>query len=203
MRTSVIPVLRDCALAVCFLGCVGGGEIETHSNDVNATTDVDEFLSKIPKLDVPDAQDKTKIDCGDVCPNDEQDGDYFCSYTRYTETAQFEEFVAFQPNPATLWPGVVVQGDDAEQGLLTPIGVELAPVTFSVSLQNLSSRPVCSMEKPSLSAFRDARNATLRALAFSSSVAGFMPRIFCWFGQMRTHTLKSMMVPSHAPTPIG
>jgi hypothetical protein len=49
---------------------------------------------------------------------------------------------------------------------------------------------------------RDARNATRRAVAFSSSVAGFNPRIFFWLGQIRAHTLKSMIVPSHAPTPM-
>src|SRR5260221_553322 len=50
---------------------------------------------------------------------------------------------------------------------------------------------------------RDARNATRRALFFSSSVAGVKPRIFFWLGQMRTHTLKNMMRPSHAPMPMG
>jgi hypothetical protein len=50
---------------------------------------------------------------------------------------------------------------------------------------------------------REARNAMRRALAFSGSVAGTMPRIFFWFGQISTQTLNSMMVPSQAPTPIG
>ena len=50
---------------------------------------------------------------------------------------------------------------------------------------------------------REARKAVRRALSFSSSVAWTSPRIFFWFGQISTHTLNSMMVPSHAPTPIG
>lgn len=49
---------------------------------------------------------------------------------------------------------------------------------------------------------REAIKATLRALAFSSSVAGTMPNTFFWFGQMNTHTLNAMMVPNHAPIPI-
>jgi len=49
---------------------------------------------------------------------------------------------------------------------------------------------------------REAMAATLRAPAFSSSVAGTMPKIFFWFGQMNTQTLNSMMVPSQAPMPI-
>ena len=50
---------------------------------------------------------------------------------------------------------------------------------------------------------REARKATRRALAFSSSVAGTMPRIFFWLGQISTQTLNSMMRPSHPPMPIG
>ena len=50
---------------------------------------------------------------------------------------------------------------------------------------------------------REARKATRRARAFSSSEAGTSPRIFFWLGQMIAHTLKNMIVPSHAPTPMG
>jgi hypothetical protein len=49
---------------------------------------------------------------------------------------------------------------------------------------------------------REASVAVLRALAFSSSVAGVMPSTFFWFGQISTQTLNSMMVPSQAPMPI-
>src|SRR5579859_698981 len=49
---------------------------------------------------------------------------------------------------------------------------------------------------------REAMPAVLRALAFSASVAATIPRIFFWFGQIRTQTLNSMMVPSQAPVPM-
>ena len=54
-----------------------------------------------------------------------------------------------------------MRGADAQNGLLTPIGVDLAPITFSLSLENLQSSPVGEMEKPSLSAFRESINAIL------------------------------------------
>ena len=37
---------------------------------------------------------------------------------------------------------------------------------------------------------RDAINATGRALAFSSSVASTIPKIFFWFGQISTHYVE-------------
>ncbi|NUP11570.1 MAG: hypothetical protein HOW73_36455 [Polyangiaceae bacterium] len=154
-----------CLFCLSFAGCIGGSNIpggpDDDGDDTEQTDSVDQYIESIDDLDVAPAQEKTEIDCGGVCPADEQTGDFYCSYTRYTETAQFEEFVSFQPNSATLWPGVVVQGDDAENGLLTPVGVDLAPVTFSLSLENIAASPVGEMPDPSLSAFRDARNAIL------------------------------------------
>lgn len=123
---------------------------------------IDKFIDELNDLVLPDTQSKTLTDCtGDMCPKDAQEGDSFCSYKHYAETVHYDKFVAFAPNSATLWPGVVVRGADAQEGLLTPIGVKLAPMTFSVSLENIANSPVGHLEEPSLSTFRDARNAIL------------------------------------------
>ncbi len=124
---------------------------------------VDDFILGLPHLDIPPAQPKTEIECSDVCPDPEQEGGAICTYQRFTETAHFDKFVAFQPNSATLWPGTVVRGSEAENGVLAPVGVDLAPVTFSVSLENIDGSPVGSMPVPSLSAFREELNGILAA----------------------------------------
>ena len=69
----------------------------------------------------------------------------FCTYQKFTETAHLSDFVALQPNSATLWPGAVVRGDDARAGMLTPISAPLSDVTFSLSLENLAGSPVGQM----------------------------------------------------------
>ncbi|MFO0762274.1 MAG: thiol-activated cytolysin family protein [Byssovorax sp.] len=141
----------------------GSGTSSSGGENVSAGHQaIDDFVEGIPDLVLPKAQSKTEIDCMDAsCPKDGQEGDFFCHYKHYTETVHFEKFVAFQPNSATLWPGVVIRGKDAQEGLLTPLGVKLAPVVFSVSLENITNSPVGEMENPSLSAFRDARNEIL------------------------------------------
>ena len=40
---------------------------------------------------------------------------------------------------------------------------------------------------------RDARNAVRLPFAISSALASTMPSIFFWFGQINTHTLKSII----------
>src|SRR5260370_19869055 len=59
-----------------------------------------------------------------------------------------------------------------------------------------------SMGMDSKKLVREAYRATLRAAAFCSSVAGTMPKIFFWLGQISTQTLNNMMVPSQAPIPM-
>jgi thiol-activated cytolysin len=123
---------------------------------------LDAYIESIPDIVLPAVEPKTATPCQDAsCPASGQEGDTYCTYKHYSETVHYEKFVAFQPNSATLWPGLVVRGADAEEGLLTPIGVQLAPVTFSVSLENIANSPVGHMELPSLSAFRDERNNIL------------------------------------------
>lgn len=141
----------------------GSGTSSSGGENVSAGHQaIDEYVNGIPDLVLPNAQNKTEIDCMDAsCPKDGQEGDSFCHYRHFTETVHFEKFVAFQPNSATLWPGLIVRGKDAQEGLLTPLGAKLAPVVFSVSLENITNSPVGEMEDPSLSAFRDARNAIL------------------------------------------
>jgi thiol-activated cytolysin len=133
------------------------------------TQDIDDFVESLGHLEVEAVQPKTELPC-DACPPDGQEGDAHCAYRRYTETEQFDRFVAFQPNSATLWPGAVVRGSDAEAGLLTPVGVDLAPVTFSASLENIAGSPVGQMDAPSLSSFREERNRIL-----ASDVTGATP----------------------------
>lgn len=168
MRSHCLALGCLVVSSVAFAGCITSRDVSSDLKESDAeVTDVDSYVLGLPPLPVAEAQPKTEIDCGDACPSPEQDGDMFCSYTRFTETARFDQFVSFQPNSATLWPGVIVRGKDAANGVLTPIGVDLAPITFSVSLENIAGSPVGEMAEPSLSAFREAQNQIL-----SSGVTG-------------------------------
>jgi thiol-activated cytolysin len=83
-------------------------------------------------------------------------GDYLCAHRPVTETRQHEELVAFAANSEAMWPGALVRGDSVGTGLFTQIVRSRAPVTISVSLENLDGHRSAVMEKPSLSSFREA-----------------------------------------------
>jgi thiol-activated cytolysin len=159
---------RTSTLSLTIIVCAAcGAEIEGGAGDdvADERQEINSFILELPDLPVLGVEPKTPIECEDTeeCPEDGQEGDVFCTYQRYKETGNYSEFIAFQPDSAALWPGSVLQGVDAQEGFFTPVGVERAPLTFSVSLENLTSTPVGRMSRPSLSQFREERNRILAA----------------------------------------
>ncbi len=120
------------------------------------------YIFDLGHLDIDDWLPKQQTNCQFGCGHNGQEGEQWCEYVHYSETDHAADFVAFQPNSATLWPGNVVQGDDSEHGILTPIGLPRQPMTFSVSLENVDGSPSRTMENPSLSQFREHRNDILK-----------------------------------------
>lgn len=141
----------------------GDGDVDVDVDDPAERAKISEYIRELGQLDVPTPVPLTMLDCESSDPlcGEVVEGEQLCIYSRYTLTEQFDKFVAFAPNSATLWPGVVVEGADAREGALTPLPLALAPITFSLSLEGLGGSPVGKMEKPSLSEFRTARNVVL------------------------------------------
>jgi thiol-activated cytolysin len=179
LRSHAVVFFLACAAACGVTPAEGTKEPTAEPNVDQSTTPnpegkaIDDFIGGIPALAVADPQPKTEVACTTNCPEPHQDGAMYCTYRRYTETARFDRFVAFQPNSATLWPGSIVRGKDAQDGMLTPVGVKQAPVTFSFSLENITASPVGKMENPSLSAFREVRNAILANELTGATPASF------------------------------
>lgn len=124
--------------------------------------DLSDYVFGLGHLELDEWVPKTQTNCQFACNGNGQEDEQWCEYVHYSETEHAQDFIAFQPNSATLWPGNVVRGDDAQLGQLTPIGLPRAPMTFSTSLQNVNGSPARTMEEPSLSAFREHRNDILR-----------------------------------------
>jgi thiol-activated cytolysin len=161
------------ALGGCLDGAIGGAPLVAPGVE-----SIDSFVASLGHLDIADASPKDQVPCAGECPPDRQEDNQFCTYQRYAETEQLDRFVAFQPNSATLWPGVVVRGADAENGLLTPLSASRAPLTFSVSLENIDGSPVGHMESPTLSAFREERNRILANEVTGATAAALDFEIF-------------------------
>jgi len=137
--------------------------------DINAS-DIDQYVSDAGRLSVAEEQPKTEVACDLECLQPEQEGDNLCSYRKFTQTSRYDQFVALQPNSATLWPGNVVSGRGASMGMLTPLGLPLAPVTLSISLEGIRGKAGGTIADPNLFTFRQLRNEIL-----ASGVRGNTP----------------------------
>ena len=148
--------MRYLLLALALIGC-------TPAQQEMNSSEIDSYITQTGKLSVAEEEQKTEITCDMECLQPEQDGDNLCSYRKFKQTQRFDQFVALQPNSATLWPGNVVSGRGASLGLLTPLGLPLAPATISISLEGVRGKAGGTMTKPNLFTFRELRNEMLAA----------------------------------------
>lgn len=133
--------------------------------DVDHTDAIDQYIYDLGYLSVTPIAAEHAIPCDPnlmECPAPWQEGEQTCELQYYEQTEHVDTFIALQPDAPALWPGALVRGLDASQGFLSTIGLERSPATFSLSLETLNDSPVATMQTPSLSAFRDARNQILQ-----------------------------------------
>lgn len=125
---------------------------------------VDDYLLGLGHLSLAAAEPEHEIACDPMqmdCPAPWQEGELTCELQYFGQTQHFDTFIALQPDSPALWPGAIVRGPDLEEGFLAQIGLPRAPATFSLSLENLVASPAATLEAPSLSTFREARNQIL------------------------------------------
>lgn len=139
-----------------------GWDDESGGSSGIESDDLSDYVFGLGYLDLDNWVPKTQTNCDFACSANGQEQQQWCEYVHYSETEHAADFIAFQPNSATLWPGNVVRGDDAQLGQLNPIGLPRQPMAFSVSLQNVNGSPARTMESPSLSEFREHRNDILK-----------------------------------------
>jgi thiol-activated cytolysin len=100
----------------------------------------------------------------------QRDGNYSCTTENLKETRQFDRIVAYAANSDSLWPGAIVSADSVVSGLFTQVVLPRAPATVSVSLENLAGSKTATIDRPSLSTYRDALSNVL-----SSEITGSTP----------------------------
>ena len=152
----------------------GGDSGSTGAPAIDHSDEVDQWILSLGHLQIDPIEAAHEIDCDPMtmsCPNPWSDGDHTCNLQYYEETEQFDTFLALQPDSPALWPGAILRGGDAGQGTLSLVGLERAPATFSLSLENLEAAPLATMDSPSLSAFRAARNEILASGLHGSTPA--------------------------------
>jgi len=145
----------------------GWGDESGSSGEVGPTNEIDEYILGLGTIELPAADVEEGAASGP-----QQHGDYECTSTNMLETKQFDKIVAFANNSGTLYPGAIIGGDTLSDGTLTPKVFDRAPLTFSASLEGVLDGDVsATLDKPSLSAFREAMAEILDAEVIGNTPA--------------------------------
>ncbi len=147
---------------VLLAACAGG---PSHS-------EIDNYIESLPYLPVDPAQ----VVQG-TASSPARDGDYSCTTQNLQETRQYDQIVAYAANSDSLWPGALVTGDSVVSGLFTPIVLDRAPATISVSLENLGGSKKATFAAPTLASYRDALSSILDAEITGSTPANLYSEI--------------------------
>jgi hypothetical protein len=141
LATSLVTTVATTALGL--LGCAA---------DLSAppAESIDEYIRALPYLPV----EEPVVQQGGAGAA-ATEGDYSCSSENLSETRQYDRIVAYGANTESLWPGALVSGDSVYTGLFTQMVFDRRPVTFSVGMENLAGAKSATMDKPSLSSYRD------------------------------------------------
>lgn len=133
------------------------GQVEGENGvGVDRKTAIDLYVDSLPYIAVAEAGIEQVGDAPGTLS-----GDYMCSSVNYLETRQYDMLTALQGNSEHLWPGALLHGDAVTSGFFSPAVLPRAPMTFSVSLQNIGAAPSATMVNPSQSNYRDEMNGIL------------------------------------------
>src|SRR6266568_4306132 len=160
--------LRTWALASAVLfGCAS----DSGPSDP-ARESIGEYLQSLQ--DLPTAPPSTT---SGTASSPAREGDYSCTTQNYSETKQYDKIVALSANSESLWPGAIIAGDSVYTGLFTQLVFDRAPLAVSISLENLSGAESMTMDRPSLSAFRDGMGRILAEQVTGSTPADIYSEI--------------------------
>ena len=89
---------------------------------------------------------------------------------KYKMAAEYDEQIALDPTTDVIWPGALIDAATIPTGQYVPITVKRAPLTLSISLEQIVGVKSKTIEEPKLSTVREAIGEIL-----SQEVAGATP----------------------------
>lgn len=153
-------------LLLLLCACTGTDEI-----DIEALKK--EFDTEVKSM--PHMQQEAELATPQELGEDEdetRDGEseYECFVKRYKAAPGFSEMFLLDPTSDVIYPGALIKGETITTGEYIPIVADRAPITISISLENIGGSPKAIVENPSLSQVRSAIVSIL-----NSNVTGNTP----------------------------
>lgn len=115
---------------------------------------INNFLATLSNFVQPDVSDLELIDNEDPV-KDTDDWRNDCVVEKYKTAPGFSEMILLDPTSDVIYPGAMLKGESIPTGEYIGINGGRAPITLSVSLENLNGKPSTVIENPSLDTVRE------------------------------------------------
>jgi len=99
----------------------------------------EEVLASGGSMPTPPAAKEEALGAAQQVTERYKGGEWECTTQKYQASEAPQDFVTFEPNPAVIWPGSLVQGASLESGAPEPVAVKRGPGTVLLNLVNAST----------------------------------------------------------------
>ena len=164
MKTQMNYSIKLNLLLVICLFVISCGKDSGETDSFDDTVNALDTFEQPDELSSPEVLEQTN-------PILDESTGIECSTTTLKAAPGFDELLALDPTSDVIYPGAMLEGNSIPTGEYIPINTDRAPITLSISLQNLSGSPVVEIEDPKLSTVRTGIKSILDQDVVSSTPA--------------------------------
>lgn len=152
-------------LSLIFLACNGCSKDESGNPDIPNDQEQEEFniaLASLGSFEQENESSEEAVGDPDDPQRNEDDISQECVVQRYKVSPGFDEMLALDPTTDVIYPGAMLKGESIPTGEYIGINGGRAPITLSVSLENINGTSSVEIDNPSLSTVRNGVKSVLQ-----------------------------------------
>ncbi|TWO32955.1 hypothetical protein E1J38_008825 [Seonamhaeicola sediminis] len=159
MKTQLLtlkPIIYLLVFATILLlcnGCSTESVKEDGNQQVSGETlnEVNAYLASLSNFEQPDVSEEEFIE---EVTKEREGQKNECVVNKYKMAPGFSEMILLDPTSDVIYPGAMLKGESIPTGEYIGITGNRAPITLSVSLENLNGKPSAYIENPNVNTVR-------------------------------------------------
>jgi thiol-activated cytolysin len=139
------------SLVICF-SCSEDDGLEKQLIEEEEAEKINQELMQLQSFSQPD-----EISAPELLNEDDpiRDNEFECIVKKYKAAPGYDEMMILDPTSDVIYPGAMLKGESIPTGEYIGINGGRAPITLSVSLENIDGKSYVEIEKPVLSEVRN------------------------------------------------
>ena len=166
-----------CLILFTLFGCSSesvDGEGEQPPVSEEDLAEINDFLASLSNFSQPDESETSLVSTG-TPERDVEDNTLECVVSNYKVAPGYSEMLLLDPTSDVIYPGAMLKGESIPTGEYIGINGGRAPITLSVSLENLNGKPSTTIESPRIDTVREGVKNMLQQGVTGSTAAKILP----------------------------